>query len=163
MSSLIYPKLIHELVEPFNASQQAYSRYMICINQPNHIYIQSVTTNTISNWEKYFMDDLHRLYSKGSVRLDNLYTICAHLINTQYSLNESWFIIAGSIILLQVYGDGNHRTANFLYTKYTRQVINFEIVHQIQVLESDIVNPISNTACVKYINALLNIYRTVIN
>jgi hypothetical protein len=151
-------ELIVNIIEPFNASQQAYSRYQFCLDNKTHYYNTLVTTNLLSNWERYFISDRSRLYSKGTVRLENLYLIYAHPLYMNLTATEAWFVLAGVMILTQVYGDGNHRTGRYVYNRFTGQYFDFDKVHQIQILH-DVTVPFSASACEYFIKSLMNIYR----
>ena len=153
--------IMYYLADPFNASQQAISRHKVCIDNPSHPYNMLVNTNTVNEWETYYNSDRNRLYSKGTLRLDNLCVIYEHPLCRQLSISETWFVIAGSIVLLQVYGDGNHRTAHFLYKHFTGNIFNFEQVRYLECILPDMYTLMSPQDCSKLILKLLDIYRNV--
>ena len=109
------------------------------------------------------MEDRYRLYTKGTIRLDNLCRVYENPIYRQLNTTESWFVLCGLIILFQVFGDGNHRTARFLYNKFTGHEVDFDKVHDIPTLEYEITAPMSINVCNTYIQKLLDIYRIVIS
>lgn len=165
MHEFIYPvhlrDIIINLVEPFNALQQSITRYNVCIENPSHYYNRLISNNSIHYWELYFMEDRTRLYTKGTIRLDNLCRVYENPIYRQLNTSESWFVLCGLIILFQVFGDGNHRTARFLYNKFTGQSFDFDRVHEITTLDCEIIAPMSINVCNTYIQKLLDIYRCV--
>jgi hypothetical protein len=150
-------------MEPFNMIQQSITKHQLCVNHPDHYYNSLVSNNTISHWNNYFMEDRYRLYTKGTVRLDNLCRVYDNPLYKQLNTDEAWFVLSGLIILFQVFGDGNHRTARFLYNKFTGKYFDFDRVHDIFTVDAEITNPMSVNLIAQYIQKVLNIYRGVIN
>lgn len=111
--------IIQSILDPFNATQQAISRHKICIDNPSHPYRILVSSNTIHDWERYFSYNVDCLYSKGYYRRDNILRVMSDIKFKQLPPIEGWFVFAGLIILFQMYGDGNHRTASYIYNKQT--------------------------------------------
>jgi len=125
-------KIITDILDPFNACQQSITRYQVCLENKNHPYASLVSSNTISNWEKYFREDRSRLYSKGyETRKDILRMVSSNEYD-MLSATEQWFVLAGLIILFQMYGDGNHRTAYYLYKKCTGLNLALDDINKIQ-------------------------------
>jgi hypothetical protein len=111
--------IIQSVLDPFNAMQQAISRYKFCLHNPSHPYTLLVSSNTVHNWEKFFINNMDRLYSKGYSRRCAILKVISDNEYQHLSPIEGWFVFAGLIILFQMYGDGNHRTASYLYHQQT--------------------------------------------
>jgi len=112
---------------------QSVSRYNLCLEQPTHPYIQLVISNTVENWMNYFRIN-NNIYSKGLLRLTSWSTIFktnSRLLSIP--LNNRYFVLSALIILFQVYGDGNHRTASYLYNKYTGGTLNLLLIDHLNI------------------------------
>ena len=126
--------IIHDLKQ-VNIKFQSESKYVVCIEQPNHIYLQLVPSNTILHWIDYFTACDSRVYSKGMDRLHTWLELSKSELlhnSTTIPLSVKYFVLSGFIILLQVYGDGNHRTASYLYQKYTNYKLNIDLIKQVK-------------------------------
>lgn len=106
---------------------QSVSRYETCLEQPRHPYLRLVTSNTIQNWINYFSIN-NNIYSKGLERINNWRNLfhSRHFLYLQQ--NIKYFVLSALIILFQVYGDGNHRTASYFYKKHTGCDLNLELI-----------------------------------
>jgi len=116
-----------------NIPFQAVSRYNVCLEQPNHPYLQLVSSNTVENWIQYFKIN-NNIYSKGLERL----TIWGRIFNNNIQLRSiphknKYFVLSALIILFQVYGDGNHRTASYFYNKYTGGTLNLLLISRLVI------------------------------
>ena len=151
--------IVESLLDPINATYQAISRYNTCLNNPHHAYNEYVDQNTYSAWESYFKSDKSRLYSKGTVRLQTLIDIYTHPTYLSLNTNQAWFVVAGSLVVLQVYGDGNHRTAGYVYNKFTGGTICTDIFDSIHVSE-DLEKPLSDKAITDLIEKIVSFHIT---
>jgi hypothetical protein len=118
---------------------QAVSRYQVCLEQPTHSYLQLVSSNTLQNWINYFSINNH-IYSKGLERLN----IWRNIFNSNHLLSlitqtRKYFVLSALIVLFQVYGDGNHRTATYFYNKHTGGNLNLSLINDL-VIEFSILN-----------------------
>lgn len=120
-------EILSNVLDPYNALQQATSRHNVCITNKTHELNTIISQSSIHNWETWFLADRNRLYSKGLVRRDTVIKLCGHPLFMEVSSTQSYFVLAGFIIILQLYGDGNHRTAQYLYNKFTGLMFNKEI------------------------------------
>jgi len=112
---------------------QSVSRYNACLEQPTHPYIQLVISNTVENWINYFRID-NNIYSKGLTRLTTWSKVFkTHTRLQTIPLNTRYFVLSALIILFQVYGDGNHRTASYLYNKYTGNTLNLLLIDPLNI------------------------------
>lgn len=115
-----------------NITFQAASRYEVCIQQPSHPYLRLVRSNTLENWIHYFTIN-NNIYSKGLDRL----TAWSRQFNSErlqsIPSKSKYFVLAALIILFQVYGDGNHRTASYLYNKYMGGTLNVSLITDVSI------------------------------
>lgn len=111
--------------------------YHLCKTNPSNNLCRKVTENTLDNWKSYL--DKNQ-FSKGRDRLEtwlylteespfiyiknnSLYKFIPpedyqYLTQLKGMKEEKlYFILAGLMIIFQVFGDGNHRTANYFYNK----------------------------------------------
>ena len=111
-----------------NISFQSISRYNVCLLQPTHSYLQLVSSNTVYNWINYFKIN-NNIYSKGLDRLKIWgYIFCNNNQLLSLPTKNKYFVLSALIIVFQVYGDGNHRTASYLYNKYTNDTLNLQLI-----------------------------------
>jgi len=107
---------------------QSVSRYNVCLENPTHSYLQLVASNTIENWIHYFSIN-NNIYSKGLERLNKWGNLLNSIRLISLSNKRKYFVLSALIILFQVYGDGNHRTASYLYNKYTGGTLNLSLIN----------------------------------
>jgi hypothetical protein len=122
----------HDDVINQNIIFQAISRYEACIIKPTHPYLQLVHSNTLENWIIYFKID-NNIYSKGTERLYTWLTLFNYPRLLSLSHDLRYFVLSSLIILFQIYGDGNHRTASYFYNKYTGRIFNQELVSNFSI------------------------------
>ena len=138
--------MINEEIDDLNNHNvifQAISRREVFITQPTHPYLQLVNSNTLENRITYFQSN-NNIYSKGIERVNTWKT----LFNSPQILSlyhtERYFVLSSLIILFQIYGDGNHRTASYLYNKHTGLTLNWSILDnfniEYDILTSDCIN-----------------------
>lgn len=139
--------LIKELTL-YNMKLLANTRKKICDEKPTHICV--VHPNTYENWISYLNSNRNVLFEKGINRLNtwksllnerpfiyfidnpsykndvpNPYNILEELQKLKDTETDNYyFILAGLMIIFQVFGDGNHRTANHFYKIHTGQNIS---------------------------------------
>lgn len=159
LSSDTIDSLIEEL-SLFNMQLLANTRQKICDENPRHSYCV-VTPNTYNDWILYLKSNRMVLFDKGINRLDTWKALLNDIPyiyfigNPSYKTNvpndynvlkqlqkfkdtesdKYYFILAGLMIIMQVFGDGNHRSANYFYNKYTGQNISatqFEAIDKIR-------------------------------
>jgi hypothetical protein len=75
---------------------------------------------------------------------------------------EGWFVFAGLIILLQMYGDGNHRTASYIYNRQTGLRFPSDDINLIQYMYMDDVS-LGSKEISQLIHSLLGVYYKNIN
>ena len=155
-------RMITNIIDPFNALQQAVSRCRVCVEYASHSYNRLVDVNSVKSWNIYFMEDRTRLYSKGIER-KNAIKVAYNDPRFQLLGNvEKWFVFAGLIIIYQMYGDGNHRTASYVYTYYTGLSYPSNTIDAIRYLYKDV--HITDGIPLEYIiPPLLDIYHKHIN
>jgi hypothetical protein len=137
--------IIIQLIK-FNTEQQIKSRIDLCKQYPTISICREVQSNHYNDWLNFYTKDNYKnLFSKGNLRLNswiNLFKDPPILDFPNFSPNDDeielledlsnklihmknknpdcyYFIMASLIIIFQVFGDGNHRTANFFYTLVT--------------------------------------------
>lgn len=130
------------------------SYYNLCSNEPTNNLCRKVSENTFDNWKMYL--DKNQ-FSKGKNRLDTwlylttedpfiyfknnsiykfippkTYQYLTELKNMEK--NNLYFVLAGLMVIFQVFGDGNHRTSNYFYKIMTNKTITnkqFEKINQL--------------------------------
>jgi hypothetical protein len=150
-------ELFSKVLDPYNATCQATTRHNICTSNSLHELHTVITQSSIHNWEKWFLADINRVYSKGLLRRDNVIKLCIHPSFMNLSSTQSYFVLAGLIIILQLYGDGNHRTAQYLYNKFTGLRFNIEIFNDMILCVNPEI-PMSDKTMCDLICDLLYIY-----
>ena len=139
--------IIHDMVV-FNKEEQIKTRIQLCEDNPSLMVCSHVDKNTYEHWYNYYSQNENaNLFSKGINRLetwDKLFQnepilyfskeiipadskendLLQNIIKILKKLKavkplHYFFIFAGLIIIFQVFGDANHRTANFFYKKMT--------------------------------------------
>ncbi len=134
MSNTVWEELVVNIVEPYNALQQAISRHAVCVAQPDHPYMELLLKQptSIDIWTRYFMLNKDAMYSKGRHCLNIWINLPTHPKCLEMTTNELWFVLSGTMIILQVYGDGNHRTASKLYDRFTGLSLPLESIEQLR-------------------------------
>ena len=146
--------MISQLIE-FNKDQQIQSRMAFCSlkeNRDSRVCGLAGGENTYDAWLEYYSaDDNKNVFSKGMDRFETWKQLflSAKLVFKGREIKGSdddgvdnflrefkkikaknpdlfVFVCAGLIVIFQVFGDGNHRTANFLYEKVRRKEIRRE-------------------------------------
>ena len=115
-----------------NIQFQALSRYVVCVTQPTHPYLQLVNSNTMDNWIIYYASCDSHIYSKGIHRLNLWIFLHTSRLFETIPNNIKYFVLSGLIILLQVYGDGNHRTASYFYNLHTNDKLNIDLIKRVR-------------------------------
>lgn len=110
-----------------NIRFQATSHQLVCYEQPTHPYLRLVYSNTVDAWITYFSID-NNIYSKGMERLYLWQTLFNYRRLLLLSSDVRYFVLSSLIILLQIYGNGNHRTASYLYNKHTGRILNLSLI-----------------------------------
>lgn len=131
----VWEDLVVNIIEPYNAIHQAISRHAVCVDHPEHPYIQNLLPlpSNIYNWTRYFMTNKDALYSKGRNNLNIWMNIPTHPTCVSMTSNELWFVLSASMIILQVYGDGNHRTASNLFHRFTGLSLPLEDIGKLRM------------------------------
>jgi hypothetical protein len=150
-------ELFNNVLDPYNVIQQATTRHNICISNSVHEFNTVITQSSIHNWETWFLKDINRVYSKGLLRRDNVIKLCSHPSFMTISSTQSYFVLAGLVIILQLYGDGNHRTGQYLYTKFTGLRFNKDIFDDMILCVNPEI-PMSDKTIHNLIRDLLHIY-----
>jgi len=148
--------IVKELIE-YNKKMQIHSSIQLCKQTPTLPICNLVDNN---NWDLFYTEDhFKNLFSKGAERMNTwkyllnepptVYfsneikphtpdenTLLQDIIKQlQYLKNNKiqlyYFIFAALIILFQVFGDGNHRTAAYFMKKYTGNDIT---LHQMKFI-----------------------------
>jgi hypothetical protein len=112
----------------FNRDEQIKSRIDFCNLKPSSQICTNIGKNTYDNWFKYYSDNKN-IFSKGTNRLDewnklllleenNLIVRKLKELKT-YDKTKYFFVMAALITIFQVFGDANHRTSKYFYTKMT--------------------------------------------
>jgi hypothetical protein len=157
--------IINDLIK-FNKEIQIETMIHLCKKDPTLHLCRNGLVNNYENWNNFFSSDNNKnLFSKGFQRLDtwiNLLNEPSRLYFTkeivpsssredQYLLDELlntldylkqnkkekyYFILASLIIIFQVFGDANHRTANYFMKNMTYLEINTAQMNKINELLS---------------------------
>jgi len=187
--------IIHDMVV-FNKEEQIKTRIQLCEDNPSLMVCSHVDKNTYEHWYNYYSQNENaNLFSKGinrletwdklfqnkpilyfskeiipadskeNARLQNIIKILKRLkaVKPLYY----FFIFAGLIIIFQVFGDANHRTAKFFYKKMTgndmtpqqEMVINDELLRKYEYYSIENTTPIYTMN--KIIKKLIEIISTV--
>jgi hypothetical protein len=130
----------------YNKEQQISTLIELCKNNSNTQLCSYVVQNKYDNWFNYLSENNNqRLFSKGMDRLQTwvkllqdepqLYfskkivpenseqQIILQKIIHKLKSKYKFFILAGLIVIFQVFGDGNHRTAKYFYKLTTGENI----------------------------------------
>jgi hypothetical protein len=112
----------------FNRDEQIKSRIDFCNVKPSSQICTNVGKNTYDNWVKYYSDDKN-IFSKGTSRLNEWNKLLLLEENNSiisklkelksYDKTKYFFVMAALITIFQVFGDANHRTSKYFYTKMT--------------------------------------------
>lgn len=115
-----HPAIVNEMV--------AYNKHLLsefyfdrCTSNPFHPSCEKVGSNTLHNWRRYFNQPENQ-FSKGIERLNRWMDLSNSpgLLRIQRENADKFhFIMASLIIIWQVFGDGNHRTASHYYHQTT--------------------------------------------
>jgi len=128
--------LYNDLIE-FNKKQQIESRIDLCNRDPQRPVCNNVSMNNNNEWEwnqYYSKNNNEHLFSKGIDRFKRwkelesieLYNkeIKQRLTDIRNSnKHHFYFVISALIIIFQVFGDGNHRTAAEYFKKMIKSTI----------------------------------------
>lgn len=184
--------IIEELIN-FNKDQQIKSRIELCESNPSIHVCTLVEENNYENWYNFYSEDNNKnLFSKGKDRLDSwthlfqeepTFFFSKEIVPTPYTrgviqtllnklnnlrttdIKTYFFVLAGLIVIFQVFGDANHRTAKYFYNKMTGEDISEEQEMKINdILRSNDYYSIASNPIVKMtkiINQLINIITTV--
>lgn len=162
--------LYNDLIE-FNKKQQIQSRIDLCNRDPQRPVCNNVSMNNNNEWEwnqYYSKNDNEQLFSKGrnrfkkwkkleSIKLDNE-VIKQRLTDIRNSnKHHFYFVIAALIIIFQVFGDGNHRTAVYYFNKMTNSTIKDTQMTEINNILSTFNYPPTDDKLLSIINELNNI------
>jgi hypothetical protein len=156
--------IITDLIK-FNKENQIDTMIRLCKENPSSHLCRNVSFNNYEEWNNFFtIDNNKNLFAKGFQRLDtwtnllsdppNLYFTkeiipkspaeqqhLNELVNNLDYLKENkketfYFILASLIIIFQVFGDANHRTANYFMKNMTYLEINKAQMNKINELLS---------------------------
>jgi hypothetical protein len=125
----------------YNKDLQIDTMIKLCNTNPSSHLCRNITDNNYSEWKRFFtIDNNKNLFSKGTERLDTwkhlmldnsslffskvitpnstdeelMKDITSKLIYLKENkIYSYYFIFASLIIIFQVFGDGNHRTAQY--------------------------------------------------
>lgn len=187
--------IIHDMIV-FNKEEQIKTRIQLCEDNPSLMVCSQVDKNTYEDWYNYYSKNENaNLFSKGinrletwdelfqhkpilyfskeiipanskdNARLQNIIKILKRLKDTEPLYY--FFIFAGLIIIFQVFGDANHRTANFFYKKMTgknitpqqEMAINDELLRKYEYYSIENTTPIYTMN--KIIKKLIKIISTL--
>lgn len=172
--------LYNDLIE-FNKTQQINSRIDLCKRDSQHPVCNNVSMNDNDEWYQYYSkNDNEHLFSKGRDRFEKwkelesieLYNkknkqrltyihnkkIKQRLTNIHNSNKQHfYFVIAALIIIFQVFGDGNHRTAVYYFKKMTKSTIEDIQMTGINNILSTFNYPPTDDKLLSIINELNNI------
>ena len=135
--------LYNDLIE-FNKTQQINSRIVLCNKNTQHPVCQNVSMNNDDEWYQYYSkNNNENLFSKGrdrferwkeleSIKLDNEEIKQRLTIIRNSNKHHFYFVISALIIIFQVFGDGNHRTAVYYFNKMTNSTIKDTQITKIQ-------------------------------
>lgn len=156
MNEIKLDELIGELIQ-FNKTSQIQSMMELCRTHPLNHLCKEVIENNEEEWNPFFSIGNHKnLFAKGIERLNtwkhlmlnsSLFfskPIVSHPDNAKMekeitdqlnnlkdkNRNSYYFIFAALIIVFQVFGDGNHRTA-----QYFMELMNVPKINNSQMLE----------------------------
>jgi hypothetical protein len=150
--------IIDELIS-YNKQLQIEGIIELCNTNPTSDLCRNVTNNNYVEWDRFFtVDNNKNLFSKGINRLetwkhlfeDNSVLYFSKVIVPQTLIEEDlmrkltsklnylkekniysyYFIFASLIILFQIFGDGNHRTA-----QYFMKIMRFPQINMSQMRE----------------------------
>lgn len=156
--------IIEELIS-YNKQLQIEGSIELCNTNPSFHLCRNVTANNYTEWERFFsVDNNKNLFSKGINRLETwkhlfednsvLYfsksiipqssdeeDLMKKLTNNLNYLKENkiysyYFIFASLIIIFQIFGDGNHRTAQYFMKIMRMPEINMRQMREINNLIS---------------------------
>ena len=176
--------IIDDLIS-YNKQLQIEKMIELCNTNPSSHLCRNVTTNNYSEWERFFtLDNNNNLFSKGLERLatwkhlfkDNSVLYFSKIITPQTSDDEQlmkdittklnylkenkiysyYFIFASLIILFQVFGDGNHRTAQYFMKIMSEPEIIMRQMSEINNLLSRYDYYNINESPIKRMNQLIN-------
>jgi hypothetical protein len=136
---------VNELIE-YNKDLLVNTYYNMCKQNPKEFICKKVMNNTIENWRIYleinqFNKGINRLETWNHINQQNPFIYVKN--NSDYKFippksyqyinelnmlkkEELYFILAGLIIIFQVFGDGNHRTADYFYKRMLNKNISQE-------------------------------------
>ena len=156
--------IINDLIK-FNKEKQIDTMIRLCKENPSSHLCRNVSVNKYDDWDNFFsIDNNKNIFSKGFQRLDTWINLLNdrpmlyftkeivpisredqeqldELLNNLNYLKENkkekyYFIMASLIIIFQVFGDGNHRTANYFMKNMTYLEINKAQMNKINELLS---------------------------
>jgi hypothetical protein len=146
--------IINDIIA-FNKDEQIKTRIEFCKNNQSSLICSYVDKNNYEKWYNYYsQENNNNLFSKGINRLkswDKLFQdepilyfskeiiptnseeniLLQNIINKLKSLRNYdriyyFFILAGLIIIFQIFGDANHRTAKYFYKNMTGKDITYQ-------------------------------------
>lgn len=135
--------LYNDLID-FNKKQQIKSRIDLCNRDPQRHVCNNVSMNNDDEWYQYYSkNNNENLFSKGrdrferwkeleSIKLDNEEIKQRLTIIRNSNKHHFYFVISALIIIFQVFGDGNHRTAVYYFNKMTNSTIKDTQITKIQ-------------------------------
>lgn len=131
-------KIVNDLTK-VNTEIQIDTYFNMCQEIPSHHFCSVVRDNKPDNWRDYFSKNENKnLFSKGKERLQTWIGLLQEpsvlyfdktpektmILKRMEELKKEkiehyYFVLAGLIIIFQVFGDGNHRTAKYFYNNIT--------------------------------------------
>jgi hypothetical protein len=149
-------RIIKQLIK-FNVEQQIQSRMELCKQDQTMQMCREVPSNEYNNWYKFYTKDKYNnLFSKGKSRLrswcrlmkdppifefpnfspnedemEGIETLSNKLVYMN-GVNPDcyYFIMSSLMVIFQIFGDGNHRTANFFYELSTGHQFGLSSIQQ---------------------------------
>jgi hypothetical protein len=147
---------IHDLIM-YNKELLINNYYNFCKSNPSNNLCRKIHENTLDNWKLYL--DANQ-FSKGKDRLETWsYLITEEPFiyiknNSMYKFippkpyqyltelktmkkDKLYFVLSGLMVIFQVFGDGNHRTANYFFSTMTNKNITNKQFDKINQMLND--------------------------
>lgn len=120
--------IVNELIT-YNKYTLSEFYFVRCASNPLHPSCEKVGSNTIDDWIRFFTIPENQ-FSKGVQRLHRWMDLSNSpgLLQIQRENEDKYhFIMASLIIIWQVFGDGNHRTASHYYQQTTGKSMTMDV------------------------------------
>ena len=170
----------------YNKEMQINTMINYCNHHPSSHLCRNVSQNTYEKWNTFFSTDNNKnLFSKGRERLETLEHLMENIPDIYFTKNTVpknieeeemltnitskiislrkhkpevyFFVIAALIIIFQIFGDGNHRTAQYFLKSMNTSEISPSQMNKINSLigENDY-NYIKENNTINQLKKLLN-------